>query len=406
MARESDPTQNNSSLYTGRFNVWNELSDEYRHTELANNWDLLDAMFGRMPSGVGYGPNTAWPPSVGIGGGLYAQINLLMQARSPIGEVIDWWYPFSGSETETDITNLVNQHAPGFAICDGRKVTDHDFSNPSDTVSAPSEFYAPDLRNQFIIGASATNAPGTATLDPGVAVANDSSLAPGVVRTQPASGAYAAIGIAGSNMQASIPINIPDHFHRHSHTHFYGGIATGGFDTIQDTNERATATGAVAKSSGILNLRTHEHAVRRASTSLPKGPESHDLYLSGASPVPPSGKMIPPIPETDTSPSIDRSQTSLQIISQQLDPTHHDMAVDADDPRNAPTASGSKIPGTVVDNFGQDLATSSSLSGSFNLDKRPQHVGMLKLMRVKYPTLVQAERKNHSGVNVLDPNPT
>ena len=382
MARRSDPSLANAPA-DDRFFVWDDINDQYLHDQLAENWDRLDAIIGRPLNDV------AWPPTQGLAGGIFAQINLLMQSRSPIGEVYDWWFPFTGTETQTQIEALVAQHAPGSAICDGRLVgtgaavfpaagwapATHDFASP-----APAAFYTPNLVNSFILGASTAKTPGTAAPDNSAtteASANGTSFAPGVARSI---NADRKIGVGGTNMKPTVTMR--DHTHTHNHVHMYGGLnqdtdgngdviaLSDGYNASASVFARAASgldwsvtsqTGSVKFRTGIplsdpanivvadaltmisnarteflVALKKHRHSLVRASSSVPKGSQHPDRY-------------------------------------------------------NVSTGQAPEIPGgstTLSNSLATSTQTLTTGSATENIDRRPQHMGMIKLMRVKYPSLV------------------
>lgn len=138
-----------SARGTKRFDVWGASTDPFNHTELARNWDTLDGLIGRPSDGQ------QWPPSFGVGGGIWREIQDLSDALDsrdvPIGTITQWFRPSSA----VPLSYIQNK---GWLVCDGSKVlaANHDF--PSFT----GDFWLPDLRNRFIVGADLARTAGTA----------------------------------------------------------------------------------------------------------------------------------------------------------------------------------------------------------------------------------------------------
>jgi hypothetical protein len=138
-----------------RFRVWPAGTDSYDHAELADNWDKLDAIIGIPSTGI-------WPSSEGLGGGIYGEITSAKAAAIPVGACFPWFRPSTSMAVPE-----------GYVICDGQTVSDHEVLNVTGSFSAP------DLRNRFIIGASATTPVGTASADAASANVNITLGAPG-----------------------------------------------------------------------------------------------------------------------------------------------------------------------------------------------------------------------------------
>lgn len=319
----SDPASAEAAS-VNRFKVWDQPSDPYDHDHLVNNWDKIDAMFGRPDSGV------AWPSVQGVGGGVWREIRLLQKDRGFIGEVSWLFYPFTGTETASQIEAKV---PAGWVICDGRQVAaaDHDFGTGA-------AFYTPDLRGAFVMGATKDVVPGTAsTADAG------SETYPGVVRGTVSGN----VGGAGSNFSVDATITIPDHFHWHDHTHAVGGISStetnrapgGDFDVRVARN---------LSGDYVVSTATHAHQMIRLVSSSTRGPGHPDRLASAI----PAG----------SSTLLTHAQTSLQVKS-------------TGGTESKPTGSA-----TSGNSNGQSLST------GLQLDKRPKHVGLLPIMRVKYAT--------------------
>lgn len=181
-----------------RFRVWPAGTDSYSHSDLTQNWDTLDGIIGIPSSGD-------WPPTTGIDGGIYNEVLLLQDERTPIGTVVAWFRPNGATSIPT------NWHA-----CDGTTLTSsfHDFPGGGSVT-------LPDLRNRFILGADASDANGAAAANVGDATIDTSSGAPG----PQASG--------GSNKIVQSISQMPSHTHTfagnplNSHVHTFTGNALG-----------------------------------------------------------------------------------------------------------------------------------------------------------------------------------
>lgn len=226
MARWSDPSlAEGASL--NRFYVWNSDSDPFSREELERNFDRIDAIIGRPD-----GDAIFWPPTQGVGGGIWREIQLLLNDRSDIGDVKMWWHPFTGTETLAQIEALIPSE---WAIMDGRKIPagEHDFEGLEDQ-----DVYLPDARHMVPMGASLTrdgavNAPGTpgVTVDSASAAAQSSSprYAPGIATTT-AGGANegdgivrgVTNGITGRGALPNVAVPVPDHHHDMQHVHLIG----------------------------------------------------------------------------------------------------------------------------------------------------------------------------------------
>lgn len=195
--RFSNPS---GSLGVDRFKVWpNKTTDSYNTTDLTGNWDLLDSMIG-VPSG-----GTAWPPTTGIDGGIYREVKILQDERTPIGTIIPWWRP-------NDSITI----PAGFVECIGQVLnsSQHNFSGGGSIT-------LPDLRNKFMLGADSTFTRGTAETAVGSGNIDAASGAPGL--------GY----IGGSNQILMSIAQLPAHNHgggahdhgggNHSHTYTDNG---------------------------------------------------------------------------------------------------------------------------------------------------------------------------------------
>lgn len=157
-----------------RFRVWPAGTDSYSHTDLSNNFDTLDNIIGNSPT-------VNWPPTLGLNGGIYAQIALLQANRQPIGTVFPWFRP-----------TLAVPIPAGCSVCDGSTLAaaDHDFPGGGSIT-------LPNLINAFWLGADPNlpiNQAGVAITDAGI----DS-----------ASGAPGPQGTGGQNAHALTNTEIP-----------------------------------------------------------------------------------------------------------------------------------------------------------------------------------------------------
>lgn len=118
---------------------------------------MLDAIIGIPSSGT-------WPPTTGVDGGIYREINLLQQEREAIGSVKPFFKP-------TDSYPL----PAGWHVADGSTITtgNHDFTGIAGSVTLP------DLRHAFVLGADPTKTIGTAAAGVTDARINTAAGAPG-----------------------------------------------------------------------------------------------------------------------------------------------------------------------------------------------------------------------------------
>jgi len=140
-----------------RFRIWPSSTDSYDHLELAANWDKLDALIG-IPTGGG------WPPTEGVGGGIWLEIQKAKEAAVPLGVAIPWFR----ANTEMEVPD-------GYVLADGSTLQADEHQIPN--VSGP--YTVPDLRNRFVIGANANTTTGTPGVDPTDSLINSASGAPG-----------------------------------------------------------------------------------------------------------------------------------------------------------------------------------------------------------------------------------
>lgn len=242
-----------------------------------------------------------------------------MRQFVPIGSVIDWWRPSSSWDAGAGAGNA----PPGFAICNGQVITEgnHDFGSGSITL--------PDLRNKFIIGAdilktdtaASTNGDGTAAYN------SQHPNAPGIR------------GVGGSNIT-----------HSHSvpaHKHGKGDLAiasSGGHTT--------TATQA-----------NHTHALGQGNLHDANNPVSSTYYWA-------SGTQLFDGPYEML---LYRNGTNTETVN-------------GGPPAITVSGDGKHTHGSV--DFSGSVGATGGVSGdasmtSGTVDGRPQHYGLLKIMKVK-----------------------
>lgn len=201
-----------------RFRVWPAGADSYNHTENAQNWDSLDGILGNSP-------DTNWPPTTGLNGGIYKEIALLqLNVKSELGMVFPWFRP-----------TLSLALPAGCAVCDGSTLdpSQHDFPGGGSIT-------LPNLLNATWVGADPTKALGTAAAAVGASGINDQTGAPGPQ------------GTGGLNQVTQTIQQMPSHDHG-------GNTGDVGFD-----NQRVSAGFEVPVLLGsILNNEqgTHHHAI-------------------------------------------------------------------------------------------------------------------------------------------------
>lgn len=212
MARESTPSSPNS-----RFRVWNLSGDLYSHTELAENWDTLDAILGRPADG------SVWPPADerGVDGGIYGLLVALAAAGDGVGAVKMMWWP----DEAGDIADFVPDKWVAM-VGQTLAAVDHDFPT-SDPIDLP------DTRNAFVIGADPAK-------DAGVegSATDLHTDAPGVTQAVGGvnSGGGGSNALTHTHTVAAHTHTVPAHFHSisgHSHD----------MDHRHDLQEDALTTG-------------------------------------------------------------------------------------------------------------------------------------------------------------------
>lgn len=264
----------------GRFQVENQASDPFKHTDVAYNLDQLDQMFGgpnQTPTfGVGddfNNPTTSAPsgssqwlypqdPTTIVNFGnrtLYNIIRALDYNDVPLGAVFAWWRPSTAVPLPS-----------GCVPADGSSYTGA--TQHSYVPFGITTITVPDLRNKMILGAyeTATGAPTTALNRDGTA-----ATLPSVDTATAGPGIRA---IAGTNVPRNLAhthtagsFATPDHLHNltdhlhifamidHAHTFSAstGAVTPGdfinagsGFGTAGNTNHRHSVSGLTAGISG------------------------------------------------------------------------------------------------------------------------------------------------------------
>lgn len=359
MARRSDPAFADTASIN-RFFVWNNATDEYDHDELAENWDRLDAIIGRPAN------NAVWPPTQGLGGGLYAQINLLMQQLTGLGTVDDWWFPFNGTETAVQIEALLAAAKPGYAICDGRQIlsANHDFELIVNDARTNGDIWMPDLRNAFVMGATTGKVPGTVSataattgLQNGQASAQGnintpaSNSAPGIVR---ATSSDKQIGRNSSHYQANVLLPIIDHLHDASHGH--------------DLNVDTTSVRFEDPAQIIFNVQqlysVLNGEMKKDGTAVNA---AHDGFSSAQNF--PTDRLRAGEAQTVKSSGAGRRFVSVE----------HNHKIEG---QSTGTLDLATTGARTIANKG----VAQSLTPSLTWDNRPQHMGLLKVMKVKLIT--------------------
>lgn len=358
---------------TNRFHVWDDpANDSFNAVELAENWDKLDAIIGRPT-----GDAAAWPSTQGVGSGIWKEIELLRRALSPIGDMMFWFFPFTGSETSTQVEAQVAASCPGWVLADGRKVlaAEHEFPGVA------TDIYIPDMRNAYPLGAmtrkvdhSTVNAsvvPGTAgttlaSADLAALVASPQG-APTMTRFVADTGNAdmdgvirgKAVGSTGSNASGSVPLAIPDHYHLMDHTHVIAGQTVTISGTV-DVTPHTTFAGLVSTTGTTFNRPTSSHthtfsgsqALRQTTTSLPRGEDSPSVFYDSVAGT--------------SSTTVAKNTTSLQVLASGATGRTGKSAALWPASAHTPGNSGG-----------------SDLSANITLDRRPRSVAGIWLVKVK-----------------------
>lgn len=154
-----------ASVGINRFHVWPLGGDSYAHTDLASNWDTSDGILGAPSSGV------AWPPTTGLDGGIYREIQLLILERSMIGSFMFWFRP----NTNVPLSIYTSR---GWALADGSVLGPSAHSFPGG-----GSITLPNMLNATPIGADPTKNIGQAADVVSSANVNNFRGAPGVGAT-------------------------------------------------------------------------------------------------------------------------------------------------------------------------------------------------------------------------------
>lgn len=305
----------------GRFQVWNQPSDAYKHTDLAYNYDVLDQMIGGDNALFGIGDDFNNPTTTAPGTTdqwlypqdttqitnfgnrtLYNIVRALDHNDVPLGAVFMWWRP------STDVP------LPGGCVpADGSTYTGA--AQHSYVPYGLTSITVPDLRNKMVLGAYETvtgsptiplNRDGLAATLPSV---NTATAGPGI-------GA-----IAGTNVPLDLRHThtagfyiMPDHVHQmndhvhdaggHTHVHSHShNVYIGHSHSISGTAFASTGAASANFAGGAAG-----NASGRSSTHTVSGGTSVDggtVTTGDASPVTSSGAsgntggMIPGTQWTD-----------------------------------------------------------------------------------------------------------
>lgn len=170
-----------------RFRVWPDGTDSYDYSDLATNWNTLDAIIGAPP----FPPCRKWPPTEGLGGGLWREIQKAKEAMIPVGAVLPWFR-----------ANTTMQVPNGWVLADGSTIPPEEHEIPN--VSGP--YTVPDLRNRFVLGASSLHEIDSSGVDITSGLINSSAGAPGPQ------------GIGGENTTVLTTAQMASHLHAGSVT--------------------------------------------------------------------------------------------------------------------------------------------------------------------------------------------
>lgn len=261
----------------GRWQVWNQPADAYKHTDLAYNWDQLDLSIGgpnQSPTfGVGddfNNPTTTSP--TGSGQWLYPQdgtqitnfgnrtlyniVRGLDFNDVPLGTITMWWRP-----------NTSVPLPAGWVPCDGSTYTgtgQHSY--------APTSVTVPDLRNVLPLGAYMTttgsstvaiNRDGTPatsvdspTSGPGIGAVGGTNVPRAFAHTH----GIGTLAIAGhTHSMSDHDHSMAQHFHGMQHTHLITAPSSGfgGVNIIQTVSGVVPATLAADFGLGGVGIHTH-----------------------------------------------------------------------------------------------------------------------------------------------------
>lgn len=351
MARESDPSLSDNS----RFRVWNASGDLYSHSELAENWDTVDAIIGRPTDG------SVWPPldERGSGGGIYKYLQDLTASQAGVGSVRLMWWPSSAG----DIADFLPDK---WAWMNGQTIAaaNHDWPVDEDVTLI-------DTRNMFVIGADPAKGMGTTGDN-----TDDHDDAPGV--TQSVGGLN--VGGGGSNT-SSHTHTVPQHVHQvPAHLH---SIAAHWHDmdhrhALEDDGS-TTTTGTIARTVGAIELTTGAVKKRWAF------PGSVSFGTLGYDPDGTWNSYVPPVDWTGVS-----GFSSNRPIVPHFVHTHYPRA-NAGQPKvpSYPAASDARTTtGSATLSTSTQAATNTALNdafstGSATTDNRPAHIGLVFLVKIK-----------------------
>lgn len=248
MARFSTPAN--------RFFIWDLGSDNYNHSQLASNLDLVDALFGAPNSG-------SWPT---IGQSVYSYIHTLQTLVEPVGTLRMFLAPTSTVSVPGGLGGVPD--SLGWCQCDGSVVAsnNHTFKDGGGNAITTS-ITLPDFRNRSPLGANPTLPFGQAGL-----VGDGAVKAPGV------------FGLQGTNAAKAVNQTLPDHYHEHIHIHEVGNIVGGGYETgdASAANDHPVTftTGTSGAQLTLPGLNHHHHF--DVYSSSPRQPDDANYAVAAA----------------------------------------------------------------------------------------------------------------------------
>lgn len=238
-----------------RFRIWPSGSDSYDHLELADNWDMLDELIG-IPTGGG------WPPTEGIGGGIWYEIQRAKEAAVPLGVALPWFR----ANTDMEIPD-------GYVLADGStlEADQHEIPNVTGTYTVP------DLRNKFVIGANSGGTIGDAGVTETDGLINVSTGAPGPQ------------GVGGANNTVLTIAQMAGHRHTGSVTGWSPNCWTWYQDIVPPLKYPLTDNYEVVRSGGAncatsvgqggIQFGQHRHKVSLAEQGEDRPHENRPRYI-------------------------------------------------------------------------------------------------------------------------------
>jgi hypothetical protein len=324
----------------------------------------------------------------------------VVKQQHAIGEVISWWRPSAAVPLPA-----------GFVVCDGQVVAAgaHDFTGFSGA------FNTPDMRNKFILGASAT-----ATYGSSSAAADAAASAPGIngtggnnVKSISHTHTHAHTHDLSNHTHANDHTHTHDHIHNVAHTHSLSGHTHGmgnhthyadhthqfehqhdfttpdhlhGSGSLQTGGSSAGDTSVQYLNGGPLNLARggHIHGVGGTTGAADRGLGGRTTspiinggynYTTGSM----NGRTTTDGPSTNTTAGPSTDATGAASITNSGTPigSGGGAALATSGPSSVNTAAPSNNTSGGASNATTDPG------GSTTFDFRPQYVGLLFLMKVK-----------------------